>query len=329
MDLRELEYFRDWLPVRCYWRENQAFVDWCFAGKVRLTEPFFDDSILKRFREPFNLLFRHQTPIEFLGELNEVSKGLEPTGFIFHLSRCGSTLVSQMLAALPQNIVISEAAPVDFVIRSQTVPENSRVEWLRWMINALGQKRNKREENFFIKFDSWNTLELNLIKRAFPGVPWIFIYRNPVEIIVSHMRQRGSQMIPGVIKEILPEISFEESLKMPPEEYCARVLGKVCQSALDSLKNGDGLAVNYNELPDGVNASILKHFNVESIPQDVSRMMEAAKFSAKNPFLKFSNDSESKKKEAGEAAISAAEKFVNPFYEEFERLRLKARKTRL
>src|SRR5688500_14155098 len=101
MDVRCVENFRDWIPVRGYWREDRAFVDWCFLGKERLTEPFFDDSIVKRFRQPFNLLFRHQTPFEFLGELAEFSKGLKPTGFIFHLSRCGSTLVSQMFAALP------------------------------------------------------------------------------------------------------------------------------------------------------------------------------------------------------------------------------------
>ena len=38
--------------------------------------------------------------------------GIDPTGFIFHLARCGSTLVSQMLAALPEHIVLSEA-PAD------------------------------------------------------------------------------------------------------------------------------------------------------------------------------------------------------------------------
>src|SRR5215213_3065868 len=150
MDLREFENFREWLPVRCFWNDNRAFVDWCFVGKERLTEPFFDDSIMKQFREPFNLLFRHQTPIEFLGKLNEFSEGLKPNGFIFHLSRCGSTLISQMLAALPQNIVISEASPIDFVMRRGEVSEDRRAVWLRWMINTFGQKRTGAEENFFI-----------------------------------------------------------------------------------------------------------------------------------------------------------------------------------
>jgi hypothetical protein len=329
MELTEFEKFRDWIPVRGYRHENKAFVDWCYLGKARLNEPYFDDSIAKRFREPFNLLFRHQTPIEFLGELNDFSAGLKPTGFIFHLSRCGSTLVSQMLAALPQNIVISEAAPVDFVVRSTNISDEDRIKWLRWMINALGQKRFGPEENFFIKFDSWNTLEINLIQRAFPDVPWIFMYRNPVEIIVSQIRQRGWFMIPGLFKEILPDLSFEDSIRMPPEEYCARVLAKVCQSALTPVINGEGLAINYSELPDAVSEKILKHFKLEPAENDREKMLAATKNDAKHSKMSFSSDIEKKKKDASAAAIRAAEEFVNPLYEEFERIRKSARKVRL
>jgi hypothetical protein len=323
MDMKNnLENFRDWLPVRGFFRENQAFIDWCFFGKERLTEPFFDDSVLKRFREPFNLLFRHQTPIEFLGELNDLSEGLKPDGFIFHLSRCGSTLTSQMLAALEQNIVISEASPVDFVLRAAKIDKKTRIRWLRWVINALGQKRNSLEENFFVKLDSWNMLEIGVIKRAFPDVPWIFLYRNPVEIIVSHIRQPGAHIVPGLIKGILPE--FESDLPVTREEYCARVLGRICRSALDALENSEGLAVNYTELPAAVNEKILKFFNVSLNDKDLEKMLAAAQFNAKNPGLNFSADSEKKKKEASAAALSAAENFVNPFYERLEEIRKNA-----
>lgn len=324
MDISEFEKFRDWLPVRCYWQENRAFVDWCYLGKERLIEPFFDDSIAKRFRQPFNLLFRHQTPIEFLVALNEMSETITPTGFIFHLSRCGSTLVSQMLAALPENIVISEASPIDFVLRAKNISEDQRIEWLRSIVGALGQKRDKAERHYFIKFDSWNTLELDLVKRAFPDVPWIFLYRNPVEIIVSHLRQRGAQMIPGLIDEILPELSFDDSLKITPEEYCARILAKICQSALEFLISGDGLAVNYTDLPGGVSTKILKHFNIDFADTDLEKMAAATEFNAKSPQLNFSPDTEEKKREAGAAALAAAEKFVDPLYHALEEIRKKA-----
>ena len=38
--------------------------------------------------------------------------------FVFHVSRCGSTLVSQMLAAVPQHLVLSE--PVDLLERRES-----------------------------------------------------------------------------------------------------------------------------------------------------------------------------------------------------------------
>lgn len=324
MDLKTLELFRDWLPVRCFWQENEAFVDWCFVGKERLTKPFFDNSIELRFREPFNLLFRHQTPIEFLGELEDYSKGLKPNGFIFHLSRCGSTLVSQMLAALDRNIVISEAAPLDFVLRAKNVSEERRIRWFRWMVNALGQKRNEREANFFIKFDSWSVVEFGLIKRAFPDVPWIFLYREPVEIIVSQMRQRGAYMIPGVVKGILPDLSFEEAIRLPAEEYCARMLAAICRAVREPLKNGSGLAVNYMQLPGVMKTEILEHFRVGFTESELEKMFAATRVHSKNPSLNFTSDSESKKKEASAAAIAAAEKFADPFYEEFEIIRRKS-----
>jgi hypothetical protein len=313
---------RDWIPVRAFWHAEQSFVEWCLLGEKRFTEPFFDDSISKLFHDPFYLLFRPQTPIEVLGEFSEVSEGLQPTGFIYHLSRCGSTLISQMLASSPQNIVISESSPVDFVVRkTKAVPEAQRIKWIRWLFNALGQKRNSRERHFFIKFDSWNALDIELVRRAYPDVPWIFLYRNPVEIIVSHLDQRGTQTIPGVIPEILPELKLPDSAKIPPVEYCARVLGEICRSALESIGQSKGFAVNYRELPDAVWTKILPFFNAPAAEKDIKRMLKAARFSAKNPNQNFSADTEKKKKTASREVLEAAAKFVDPFYQELEIIR--------
>jgi hypothetical protein len=37
---------------------------------------------------------------------------IPPTGFVFHESRCGSTLVANILGADPQNLVFAESQPV-------------------------------------------------------------------------------------------------------------------------------------------------------------------------------------------------------------------------
>jgi len=74
------------------------------------------------------------------------------------MSRCGSTLVAQMLAALPQAVVISEAAPIDEVIQAgREIPGLSLAEqagWLRSIASVLGQPRNG-EDLYFEAIRRW------------------------------------------------------------------------------------------------------------------------------------------------------------------------------
>ena len=70
-------------------------VDWFRPGALRPVDPFFQDTLARAFRSPFNLALRRRTPIEAL------PRGLGPSGFIFHLSRRGSTLCAQALARDP------------------------------------------------------------------------------------------------------------------------------------------------------------------------------------------------------------------------------------
>jgi len=319
-----IEKFRDWMPIRVYFREQQLFVDWCYMGAERFTEPFFDNTIGQRLRTPFNLLFRHQTPVEFLGEFCGQSPGLAPNGFIFHMSRCGSTLVSQMLAALAQNVVISEAPPIDFILRSHTknpaITDEQRIKWLKWMVGAFWQKRTD-EKYYFIKFDSWSILDLDLIERAFPEVPWIFLYRNPVEVIVSQMRRRGALMLPGAVGQILPSLDLTKVLQMSSEEYCARVLAQTCESAINQAENRNALMINYNQLPGAVVSAMLEHFRIDYAPEEIEQIKSATQFDAKTPQLMFTPDSETKKNEASAAAREAAEKWVNPLYQQLEKIR--------
>ena len=56
---------------------------------------------------------QQRTSIEALSEL---PPGVPIAGFIFHMSRCGSTLLSQALAAFESNIVVSEAAPLRSIL---------------------------------------------------------------------------------------------------------------------------------------------------------------------------------------------------------------------
>jgi Nif11 domain len=313
-----------WLPIRASWQGAELYVHWAYFGERRLRDPFFEGDVRGCLYAPFNRLFRHVTPIETLAAWLKTRPHLEPSGFIFHMSRCGSTLVSQMLSALPSNIVVSEASPIDTVVQADRwrpdLGEDRQALWLNSIIGALGQKRSGNERRYFVKLDCWHTLALPLFRRAFPAVPWVFLYRDPVEVLVSQLRIPGTQMIPGGIG---PNLYGLERSYGPgtAENYYAQVLAKVTEPAVAHYAAGGGLLVNYRQLPDALFTAILPHFGVACGAADRAAMTEAARFDAKTPGFEFAPDGNSKQKSATPAARDAAERWLGDLYRRLEVLR--------
>jgi hypothetical protein len=240
------------------------------------------------------------------------------------MSRCGSTLVSQMLAALPSNIVVSEASPIDTVVQANRwrpdLNEDRQALWLNSIIGALGQKRSGNEQRYFVKLDCWHTLALPLFRRAFPAVPWVFLYRDPVEVLVSQLRIPGTQMIPGGFG---PDLYGLERSYGPgtAEDYYAQVLAKVVEPIVQHYSGGGGLLVNYRQLPDAFFTAILPHFGVACGEADRAAMTQAARFDAKSPGFEFESDSGSKQQAATPIARAAAQRWLGDLYRRLEALR--------
>jgi hypothetical protein len=315
-----------WLPIRFYWQQSRPMVDWCYLGERRLTDPFLEQTIEVCLEHPFNLLFRHQTAVEVLAGMQEVQPGLYPTGFIFHMSRCGSTLISQMLAALRQNIVIYEAGTIDSVLRASFVQpgvtEEQQVRWLRWIVSAMARRRSEEERHLFIKFDSWHTLSMSLILRAFPDVPWLFLYRDPVEVIVSHLGQPSGRMLSGMVETHLLGQDIATMSRLPLEEYCALVLARICETALrhQSESNGGGIIMHYRQLPEAVWTTLPEFFHVTYSGADVDRMRRVAGFNAKAPSAPFVEDITAKKRQATDEVRQASDRWVGSLYAQLEAL---------
>jgi hypothetical protein len=290
------------VPIRVYWRQSRPMIDWCYLGTERLTDSFFDQTISRCLRRPFNLLFRPQTPVETLRERAASDPGLSPTGFIFHMSRCGSTLVSQMLAALPRNMVISEAGPIDAMIRAHFHAPHLEVEeqiaWIQAMMSVMARPNHAGQNQFFVKFDCINTLSLPLIRRAFPRTPWIFLFRNPLEVLVSQFRQRGGLLLPGALEPELLGLAVSVLGQMSLNEYCAALLARICEAALDHFPSITGRLVDYRELPGAVGSSIATHFRISHSAEEIDHLRQTSQFHAKHPHFEFSTDSETKQKEA-------------------------------
>ena len=306
---------RGWMPVKISRHTAEPVVEWCHFGARRFTEPFFDHTVQQAMQTPFSLVFRHQTSLDALVVWQTASPGLVPSGFIFHMSRCGSTLVAQMLAALPEHIVISEAPPVDAILRmdQRGASEEQRIAWLRGWLSAAGQPRSG-EKHLFVKFDAWHTFDLPLLRRAFPDTPWIFLHRNPVEVMVSALKAPGSHLVPGVLGIEIPGIDPAIAVQMPQAEYCARVLAAVCAAGLAHLRTLGGKALDYASLPGAVASDIAPHFHLNLSPSDIARMNAVTAFHAKTPSFFFEPDSQSKQQEASAEVRDLCARLLDPLH---------------
>lgn len=320
------ESLNNWLPIEWHLRYGKPCVEWCYFGNTRLSEPFFVDSAQRALRQPFNHLFRRSTTAKTLEVLQQAQTGLKPSGLIFHLSRCGSTLLAQMLSALPSAVVLSEPHPVDEVLRSQwkmpDVRDEDRVSWLRALTSAFSRPR-LGEQHFFIKLDSWHIFQWRLIEAAFPDVPWIFLYRDPIEVLVSHHRRAGSQMIPNVIEPGVFGWHWSEVAALPQEEYGARVLARFCEAALEAVQNSErGLLINYSQLPGAVWTELPAHFGFSLSEADKEKLRAASQRDAKQPQAIFTADSAVKQREATPQLRVMAEHYLAEKYSQLEQWRL-------
>ncbi|HXQ14307.1 MAG TPA: aspartyl beta-hydroxylase [Caulobacteraceae bacterium] len=304
---------KGWRPAQVAWDGGALAVDWAYFGARRLAAPFYEGDLRAALARPFNILFRFRTPLSELGRWTAALPGLRPSGLIFHMSRCGSTLVSQMLAASPANLVVSEARPIDIVLQ---IGEAAQANVLAAMIGALGRAASG-ERRCFIKLEAWHVLALPAFRAAFPDTPWLFLYRDPAEVIVSHLGQPAPLAPPAVLAAICGEAAAEG----PGAEQTARLLGAFCRGALEAHAGGGGLLVNYDELPDALWSRILPHFDIEPSEEERAPMAAAAGFDAKAPWLEFATDAEDKRRRVDDAVREACRLHLDEAYDRLEALR--------
>jgi hypothetical protein len=299
-----------WLPVQLAWDGAQIAVDWAYFGARRLAAPFYEGDLRSALGRPFNVLFRFRTPLSTLGQWAGALPSLRPSGLIFHMSRCGSTLVSRMLAAAPANLVISEAGPIDAVLQLGGAGPTVA---LQAMVGALGQVRDG-ERRYFVKLEAWHLLAIPAFRTAFPDTPWVFLYREPAEVVVSHLRQ-PAHLAPAAV---LDAICGAGAAERDGADLVAQALGAICEAALEAEAGGGGLLVNYDELPDALWSRILPHFGVASEADERAAMAAATRFDAKSPWLEFAADALEKQQLADDEVREACGRRLGEVYQRLE-----------
>ena len=169
-------------------------------------------------------------------------KHLDPN-FIFHESRCGSTLLANVLTySNPrENRVYSEAAPSFTALqvygeKFEYCSPKTAESIFRDVIYLMGRVPIEEESCLFFKMQSTATLSLKIVRKAFPRAPWIFLYCNPEEVVVSHFQivknskakcLQSRQNPSSRVKQYLESSSLDLKV-LSHEEYCAIYLPSVC-----------------------------------------------------------------------------------------------------
>lgn len=303
-----------WIPL--FLSKRRGDVEWGFMGTVRFTEPFCHETLQKLASRPFNQLFSQTSGLDLLLEREQSRPGLPLNGLIFHMSRCGSTLASQYLAALPDSVVLSEPEPLDFLLQSP----HGTDEMLKGLLSAMGQPRRESDRRLFVKTNCEHMLHIDRLLAAFPGTPWIFMYRDPVEVLVSQQRMPGFLQVPGSMAG--HGLHTPEQFRCDPQGNCAWSLSVVMRRAIEAMeRHENGLLLNYSQLPEALETRIAHHFAIDLTAVDAKALREVAGSHSKRRQDQFQPDSAEKRASADPGILELAERWLDEPYRRLEEMR--------
>lgn len=181
-----------WLPHRYEARTRSIL--WCLPDGAA-TEPFHDEYISRCLqRRLLNQFIRPRTPLAGLcAESLPRPGGHPPAGFIFHLSRCGSTLVSGCLSELDGTLVLSEPPVFTELLLDSSLDRAQKRDGIAGLVSAITVAVPGRR-NLVVKWNAWDIFQWELLHDLYPEVPGLMLVRDPVEILASHHRQAGRHM---------------------------------------------------------------------------------------------------------------------------------------
>lgn len=310
-----------WLPAQSVPSDGAPAFDWLWFGSAPLTLPFFGDHVVRARALPLNSLLRIRTNLAALIAGAEHEASLPLCGLIYHMSRCGSTLLAQQLAALPEVAVTSEAEPLDAVVQWAMLgdaPQAGAQQALGAIVAALGRDRGTGAVRHCIKLDAWHALALPLLRGAFPAVNWVHLYREATEVLVSTLEMPGLHTAPGMLPEAVLGFGFEPGMTL--EDYAARALARVGEVVAESWPLGGGMVVAYPDIRAAAAARIAPHFGFLPDASDMAHMAAAGLRDAKVPRQAFVDDTQRKAALVSPAMTAVAERWLLPVQRQLEAL---------
>jgi hypothetical protein len=239
-----------------------TWVDW---DGYHFYEGFFADSL--------NIYagLRGSEPTSFISSLEclvspailspEIGSGcMQPAGFIFHAGRSGSRLLAKSLARSRQHLVFMEASPHNQIWHRLAADGDGGIGMYRNLLTLMGRRRLPSYTAHLVKFTSFNIIEYGFIRRAFPGVPALFLFRDPGSIVESYRRQP-----PGWLSKDLGIGKTWDTAEAAVEDYFRAAL---------SIDEAGFHCLDYQDLSAQALPAILRFFHLHPAPAEL-RLMES------------------------------------------------------
>jgi hypothetical protein len=227
-----------WLPIGFRFNSATPSVTWLDVGSKKISEPFYGQTIWNLRSEPSTS--ERTTGVEELIEIADSFPSIDPACIIFHVSRCGSTLLTNAFKAGGECTTLSEASVIESLVRQNTFQgvaigvdgvENIRGRLLRAVVSLYTACFGLR---VVIKAHTADILHISRLRLAWPSVPFIVNVRNPVEVMASNLAA-PADWLKSIVAPYGDENVFgftgPETRQMSMEEYCARGLGKFLEAA--------------------------------------------------------------------------------------------------
>lgn len=279
------------IPFKLDTNGETPLCHWVIVDDDKTDAPFFDEAIsFSRHRPENSKRVKCVSDVDILREWSGGIDSIAPTAIIFHVSRCGSTLASQLLGLSEENISLSEVPFLDQLLR--WTYDNNKIDYSGYdnALSFYAVKTNAAQKRLFIKADSWHMFFYDQLRALYPSTPFILLYRHPAEVIRSQQKLRGMQAIPALIDPKL--FGFEEAVReLPLDHYMAKLLEKY-YSQFIQIAGSDPLAtlINYEQ---GATAMIDTIASVINMPIDAEyrkKINERCGYHAKYPEQAFAEE---------------------------------------
>jgi len=324
--MAERDDLEGWLPTGIIFTASGVSVKWIEFGQKRLVEPFFPQTIQRlRATEP-PARERVTTAEALLAHARRLPPS-PPTIVIFHVSRCGSTLLANALGTGERVLVLSEARPVSALLNinvSRSHPPSRRVEGMRRalldaVLRTCAYHHHEQDVKPVIKCNASTLLWMSEMREVWPDAPFVILVRNPVEVMVSNiLRPAGWMRARHVSLDSTSLFGWTgvDVQEMPEEEYCARGLAAFLEAARRQRDVGCTV-IDYTDLsPDRI-ACLAQQIGIELPPPHSEKYLRVFKTYAKdvNHSAEYEDDRDLKAVQASEDMRRAAARWAQAPYD--------------